>query len=423
MIKLKLAAALSAALLGFSGAAVNAAAATIAITNATIYTADAAGVIQGGTLVMQNDRILAVGKDVKVPAGASVIDGSGKILTPGFFAPLSGFGVTEVDGVSETNDRASGNKRYSAAIDMADAYNPRSLRIAINRVEGVTRAMVSPEPRKGGGVFSGHGAVVSLGSVDNWLVKPQAAMFAQFGEEGAKLSGTRASTMLAFREAFEEVRNAGKPAVRPAVDSPLTALDVAALKPVLAGQEPLVINANRASDITAALKMARSIQTETGDHGRRRSLAGGRPAGGAQGAGDPRPAGDSAGENLKVWVHGWTTPSLLIQAGVTVVFSDDKTASYNARNLRQLAGIAIGNGVEPQAALAAITLNPARLYGVDKQLGSLTAGKQADVVLWDGDPFELSSYPAAVYISGERMPATNRQTELRDRYMQVHHLR
>lgn len=422
MIKLKLAAALSAALLGLSGAAGSVAAATIAITNATIYTADTAGVIQGGTLVMQNDRILAVGKDVKVPAGASMIDGSGKILTPGFFAPLSGFGVTEVDGVSETNDRASGNKRYSAAIDMADAYNPRSLRIAINRVEGVTRAMVSPEPRKGGGVFSGHGAVVSLGSVENWLVKPQAAMFAQFGEEGAKLSGTRASTVLAFREAFEEVRNAGKPAVRPAVDSPLTALDVAALKPVLAGQEPLVINANRASDITAALKLADQYKLKL-------VITGGDEAWlvAAQLAArkvpvilDPQAILPVEFESLGARLDN---AKLLIQAGVTVVFSDDKTASYNARNLRQLAGIAIGNGVEPQAALAAITLNPARLYGVDKQLGSLTAGKQADVVLWDGDPFELSSYPAAVYISGERMPATNRQTELRDRYMQVHHLR
>lgn len=422
MIKMKLAAALSAALLGAAGAAASAAAGTIAITNATIYTADTAGVIQGGTLVMQNDRIIAVGKDVKAPAGATIIDGSGKILTPGIFAPLSGFGVTEVDGVSETNDRPSGNKRYSAAMDMADAYNPRSLRIAINRVEGVTRAMVSPEARKGGGLFAGQGAVVSLGSVDNWLVKPQAAMFAPFGEEGAKLSGTRASTMLAFREAFEEVRNAGKPAVRPAVDSTLTALDVAALKPVLAGQQPLVINANRASDITAALKMADQYKLKL-------VITGGDEAWlvASQLAArkvpvilDPQAILPVEFESLGARLDN---AKLLMQAGVTVVFSDDKTASYNPRNLRQLAGIAIGNGVEPQAALAAITLNPAKVYGVDKQLGSLAVGKQADVVLWDGDPFELSSYPAAVYISGERMPATNRQTELRDRYMQVHHLR
>jgi len=417
MIKMKLAAALSAALI--SGAAF---AGTVAFTNATIYTADAAGVIQGGTLVMQNDRIVAVGKDVKVPAGASVIDASGKILTPGFFAPLSGFGVVEVDGVTETNDRPSGNKRYSAAMDMADAYNPRSLRIAINRVEGVTRAMVSPEARKGGGVFSGQGAVVALGSTDNWLVKPQAAMFANFGEEGAKLSGTRASTVLAFREAFEEVRNAGKPAVRPTVDSTLTALDVAALRPVLAGQEPLVVNANRASDITAALKLADQYKLKLIINGGDEAwlVAAQLAAHKVPVILDPQAILPMEFESLGARLDN---AKLLIQAGVTVVFSDDKTASYNARNLRQLAGIAIGNGVEPQAALAAITLNPARLYGVDKQLGSLAVGKQADVVLWDADPFELTSYPSAVYINGERISNTTRQTELRDKYMKVLHLR
>jgi imidazolonepropionase-like amidohydrolase len=307
-------------------------------------------------------------------------------------------------------------------MDMADAYNPRSLRIAINRVEGVTRAMVSPEARKGGGVFSGHGAVVALGSTDNWLVKPQAAMFANFGEEGAKLSGTRASTVLAFREAFEEVRNAGKPAVRPTVDSTLTTLDVAALKPVLAGQEPLVVNANRASDITAALKLADQYKLKLIINGGDEAwlVASQLAAHKVPVILDPQSILPAEFESLGARLDN---AKLLIQAGVTVVFSDDKTSSYNARNLRQLAGIAIGNGVEPQAALAAITLNPAKLYGVDKQLGSLAAGKQADVVLWDADPFELTSYPSAVYINGERMSSTTRQTELRDKYMQVLHLR
>ena len=397
-------------------------AATVAITNATIYTADAAGVIAGGTLLMRDERIVAVGKDVKVPAGATVIDGTGKILTPGFFAPLSAFGVTEVDGVSETNDRGAGHKRYSAALDMADAYNPRSLRIPIARVEGVTRALVSPVSRKGGSVFSGRGAVVSLGSTERWLVKPQAAMFAQFGEEGAQLSGTRATSVLALREAFEEVRQAGKPVLRPNVDSTLTALDVAALKPVLAGQEPLVVSANRASDITAALQLADQYKLKL-------IISGGDEAWlvAAQLAQrkvpvilDPESVLPAEFASLGARADN---ARLLLQAGVTVAYSSDQTADYNTRNLRQLAGSAIVSGVEPQAALAAVTLNPARIYGVDKQLGSLTAGKLADVVIWDGDPFELASYPSAVFIAGERMSTTTRQTELRDRYMQMLHLR
>src|SRR5471032_1262819 len=395
---------------------------TIAITNATIYTADQAGVINGGTLVMRDDRIVAVGKDVKVPPGATVIDAAGKTLTPGFFAPLSAFGVTEVDGVSETNDRNNGSKRYSAALDMADAYNPRSLRIPIARVEGVTRAMVSPGSQKGGSVIAGQGAVVSLGSIDHWLVKPQAAMFAQFGEEGAQLSGSRATAVLALREAFDEVRAAGKPALRPTLESLLTPLDVAALKPVLAGQVPLVMHANRASDITTAMQLADQYRFKL-------IIEGGDEAWlvATQLAQHKVPVILDPEQILPVEFESLgarpDNARLLQQAGVLVAFSSDHTAGWGTRNLRQLAGNAIAYGYDTQAALAAVTLNPARIYGVDKQLGSLVAGKLADVVIWDGDPFELSSYPSAVFIGGERMSTTTRQTELRDRYMKVLQLR
>ena len=119
-------------------------AATTAIINATIFTADKAGVITNGTLVIRDRRIVSVGMGTTPPPGATIIDGRGKTLTPGMFAPLSSLGVSEIDGVGETNDSGSGHRRYSASIDMADAFNPLSLRIPIARVDGVTRAMVSP---------------------------------------------------------------------------------------------------------------------------------------------------------------------------------------------------------------------------------------------------------------------------------------
>lgn len=398
---------------------------TVAIVNATIHTADKAGTLTGATLVMRAGRIVAVGRGVQAPPGATVIDGSGKFVTPGLFAPLSGLGVVEVDGVGETNDRPSGHKRYGAALDMADAFNPLSQRIPISRVDGVTRALIAPSARRGGSILVGQGAVVSLGSETEWLVKPRAAMFAAFGEEGASLSGTRASAVLAIREAFEEVRNAGKPGKpgrEPNLDSLLSSLDIAALRPVLAGQMPLIVSANRASDILAAIALARQYKL--------RLVI----AGGAEGwlvarqlaqykAGvilDPElqlPEGfDSLGARSD-------NAQLLAAAGVVVAFSSDKTASYNARNLRQLAGNAINRGLDPDTALAAITLNPAKLYGVDAQLGSLAAGKLADVVLWDGDPFELASYPSAVFIGGERMADGTRQIALRDKYMRMHRLK
>lgn len=406
-------------------AALPAGAATVAIVNATILTADKAGRIEGGTLVLRDQKIVAVGRGVPVPAGATVIDGSGKYLTPGMFAPLSALGVVEIDAVGETNDRASAHKRYGPALDMSDAFNPLSHRIPIARVDGVTRAMVAPLARRGGNVLIGQGAVVSLGSTSAWLVKPRAAMFAAFGEEGAGLSGTRASNVLALREEFEEVRNAAKPARpgrEPQLDSLLSSLDIAAMKPVMAGQVPLVVSANRASDILAAIALARQYKL-------RLVISGGAEAWLVASQLAAYKAGVILDPLLQL-PEGFDSLSarsdnarLLTSAGVVVAFSSDQTATYNARNLRQLAGNAVRFGLDPAAALAAITLNPARLYGVDAQLGSLAVGKLADLVLWDGDPLELSSYPAAVFIGGERMDDATRQSALRDKYMRMHRLK
>lgn len=398
-------------------------AATTAFVNATIYTADKAGVIRNGTLVMRDSRIVSVSAGGTAPAGATVIDATGKTLTPGMFAPLSSLGVSEIDGVGETNDTYSGHRRYSASLDMADAFNPLSLRIPIARVDGVTRAMVSPQARRGGSVVVGRGAVVSLGSATEWMVKPQAAMFAEMGEGGASLSGTRATAAQAIREAFEEVRNAKAPIRRePNLDSLLSSADIAALRPVLAGRVPLVVDANRASDITAAIKLARDYKLRLVISGGSEAWLVARELASNKVAVilDPQLQLPNTFESMGARADN---ARLLHEAGVTVVFSSDKTASYNARILRQLAGIAINNGVDPQVALAAITLYPARLYGVDQDLGSLAAGKLADVVMWDGDPFELASHPEVVFISGARMETTTRQSALRDKYMRMHRLK
>lgn len=398
-------------------------AATTAIINATIHTADKAGVITNGTLVMRDRRIVAVGSGIEPPAGATIIDARGKSLTPGMFAPLSSLGVSEIDGVGETNDSGSPHRRYSASIDMADAFNPLSMRIPIARVDGVTRAMVSPQARRGGTVILGQGVVISLGSASEWMVKPKAAMFAEMGEGGASLSGTRATVIQAIREAFAEVkRPTARPAREPQLDSLLSSADIAALKPVLAGQVPLVVGADRASDIQAALRLAREYKLRLVISGGAEAWLVARELADAK-VGvilDPQLQLPSSFESLGARRDN---ARLLHEAGVTVAFSSDKTASYNARILRQLSGIAINAGLDAGTAMAAITLHPARLYGVDKDLGSLTAGKLADVVIWDGDPFELSSHPEAVFISGEKMETTTRQSALRDKYMRMHRLK
>lgn len=396
-----------------------ASAGVIAITNAEIHTEGRGGLIPKGTVVIRDQRIDAVGADVPVPPDARVIDAQGKPVTPGLFDAYSNLGIKEIDGVDESNDSAVSRPRYSAALDVTDAFNPRSTLIPVNRIEGITRAVTAPESASGGSFIAGQGAVVSLGSLSDWLVKPKAAMFAQLGETGAALNGgSRTAAWAALREAFDEVREAGMPRTNPEHQSQLTRLDIEALKPVLSGEEPLELYLNRASDILAALRLA--------DDGNIRLIV----RGGAEAwmvatqlaehqvpvLIDPREDLPQRFETLAARADG---AALLQKSGVLVaIVLDDDFSTHNARNIRQLAGNAAANGMDKEAALAAITINPARIYGVDGTLGSIESGKVADLVLWDGDPLETTSFPRLVYINGAEVPMRSRQTELRDRYMQ-----
>src|SRR5690606_18209134 len=106
-------------------------------------------------------------------------------------------------------------------------------------------------------------------------------------------------------------------------------------------------------------------------------------------------------------------------AGVPVGFSQAGDASHNARKVRQLAGNAVANGLPWEAALAGLTSVPARVLGVGDQLGRIAPGMRADLVLWSGDPLELTSLPDQVWLDGRAQPMRSRQTELRDRYLGV----
>src|SRR5436305_6033862 len=156
----------------------------VAITGATLHTAGPQGTIQNGTRVIENGRIRAVGSAIPVPAGARRIDARGKVVTPGLFDSLSTLGVVEVGAVEGTRDARVQDDRVTAAFSVADALNPRSILIPVNRIEGLTRAVVAPDPGKS--LIAGQGAIITLigtlGGPGDFLVRPPAAMFAVLGE-------------------------------------------------------------------------------------------------------------------------------------------------------------------------------------------------------------------------------------------------
>ncbi|HEX4961775.1 MAG TPA: amidohydrolase family protein [Thermoanaerobaculia bacterium] len=389
---------------------------TVAITGATIHTLGPEGTIKNGTLVIENGRVRAVGASVPVPAGARRIDAHGKVVTPGLFDSLTTLGVVEVGAVEGTRDARVQDDRVTAAFSVADALNPRSILFPVNRIEGLTRAVVAPGAGKS--LIAGQGAIITLGGPGDFLVRSPVAMFAVFGEQGSHLAGgSRAAALLRLKEAFQDALDYA--ANRKAFDAgsrrsyALSRLDLEALLPVVKGQLPLVVAVDRASDIETLLRFAKEwklklILSSVAEGWRVADEIAAAKVPVLVNPLDDRPDNfESLGSTLE-------NAARLHKAGVTFAFVTGD--AHNARNLKQGAGNAVAYGLPWDAALAAITSVPAKIWGIADHYGTLEPGKDADVVIWDGDPLELSTFADAVFIRGREMPMKSRQTELRDRY-------
>ncbi|HEV2854061.1 MAG TPA: amidohydrolase family protein [Thermoanaerobaculia bacterium] len=389
---------------------------TLAITGATIHTMGPEGTLKNGTLVIEDGKIRAVGASVAVPAGSRRIDARGKVVTPGLFDSVSQIGLVEVDAVEGSSDTTVEDDRITAAFNVADALNPRSTIIPVNRIEGVTRAVVAP--RAGRSLIAGQAAIIHLGGPGDYLVRSPVAMFAVLGERGAGLSGgSRGGAMLRLREAFQDALDYA--ANRKAFEQgdrreyALSRLDLEALIPVVKGQLPLVLTVDRASDIEAALRLAKELDLKlilrSAAEGWMvaRQIAEAKVPVLVDPLGNLPESFESLGATLE-------TPARLYKAGVTVAFLSGD--AHNSRNIKQAAGNAVAYGMPWEAALAAMTSVPARIWGIADRYGTLEPGKDADVVIWDGDPLEVTTFADAVFIRGRAMPMRSRQTELRDRY-------
>jgi imidazolonepropionase-like amidohydrolase len=392
---------------------------TIAITNAHVFPVSGPA-LERGTVLIVNGRIAAVGTTVTIPPGARVIDANGKIVTPGWFESATQLGIVEIPSSAEgTADQATTDPGLSAAFDVVDSFNGETTLIPVTRVEGITRAVVMPG---GSRVLLGQGAVIDLSGAQApaAITKAPVAMFAQLGEAGAAgEGGSRASAILRLREAFQDAldfsrnRAAWLSAHRRGYSR--GRLDLEALGPVVRGELPLAVQANRASDLLAVMRLAQEFRLKL------------ILMGAAEGW---RVASEIAAQKVPVVIKPLTNiptfdalgatlenAARLSRAGVTIVLSSFDT--HNARNLRQEAGNAISYGLDRDAALRAVTLAPAQVWGIASQYGSLEPGKDADVVVWSGDPFELTTGPEHVFIHGREIPRETRQRELLERYRTI----
>ncbi len=404
-------------------------AATYAITGGTVATVASDTPIEGGTVIVRDGRIVAVGKGIAIPAGATVVDATGKWVTPGIVAGLTDLGIDEIGAVDQTNDGQASKSPFSAAIDVTPAINSRSTPIAIDRLGGVTRAAVTPGSATD--IFGGQGALVRLSDSVDILDRPRAFQYIEMGEEGAKLAGgSRPAAWLNLRNGFAEAeRYARNPAAFDSGrdrDSLIKRLDAAALVPVVEGRIPAVVHVERASDILSVLRLKQEFPRL------RLILTGAREAWlvASQIAAAKVPVLTLALYDLpdafEALAATRSNIGRLVAAGVTVgLGAPDGDSGTQPRNLPYFAGNLVaqarvpgGVGLTHAQALATITRNTAQIYGMT-DVGTLEPGKKADVVVWDGDPLELMSAPVAVMIDGVPQPMVSRQTLLRDRYIDL----
>jgi len=388
---------------------------TIAIVGGDVHTGTGE-VLDKTTILIEKGVIQKVGKNLDVPAAATTINATGFHVTPGFVDSVTCLGLLEVSLEADTHayDRG-GDDPNRAAFRAADGYNPASAIIGIARSHGVTSAGIVPY----GGLFSGQSAWADLDGAtrDEALAQTSLALHVHLDESLDGKHGGAAGAFLRAREAFDDARTfaKNKAAWERNQSRPFTSsrLDMDAIAHALAGKIPVVFHVHRASDILAAIALAKEFSL-------RPIIAGGEEAW--------KVANQLASSKIPVLVNpiaaGPTSfdtlatrddnATLLHAAGVPIVITTFDT--HNARKLRQLAGNAVRAGLPYEAAISAITRTPAEAFGMAAQYGTITPGKVANVVVWSGDPLQNSAHPTAVFIRGRRVDLANRQTALFHRY-------
>ncbi|KPF87776.1 MAG: amidohydrolase family protein [Novosphingobium sp.] len=400
-----------------------------AVTNATVAIGDGSAPIPGGTVLVRGGKIVAAGKSVSVPTGVPVIDGTGKWVTPGLVTAMTDLGLLGVGAVDESNDSYANTARFSAGLDVSLAIDPDAPPVAVSRASGITRAGVAPAAANA--IFAGQGAVIDLAENGPGISQPRAFQLVELGERGADLAGgSRVAAQALLRNALREARDlaqrkpvkAGDDAPGQPVDALLTRVDAAALIPVVTGKQPLFVHVERAADIRGVLALGkefpalRLVLVGAGEGWRvAREIAAAKVPVLASALAD-LPGSFETLAATQSNVGRMTAAGVKVALGGFYDLDQPRYAPQFAGNLVGLSRVSGASGLSWGQALASITSIPAEILGEGAVFGSLKPGLSGDVVIWDGDPLEVSSAPVTIYVDGKLQPLVNHQSRLRQRY-------
>ena len=361
-----------------------------------------------GDILMDGGKITAIGKNLDIPEGTEVYDACGKDVYPGFVDAHSHLGLDGYGIGFEGQDYNERNDICTPQLRGIDSFNPMDPSVSMAANGGVTCVGTGPGSSNviGGTFFA---AKTAGHCVDDMIVKNPIAMKCAFGENPKRCykdvnNYARMSTASKLREMLFKTRDymarkaaAGDdPLKKPAFDMKLEAMI-----PVLEKKIPLKAHAHQANDILTAIRIAKEFDIDmTLEHCTEGHLI----VDEMVKAGFPCAVGPSFGHASKVELQNktWETPGILAAAGCQVSIITDAPVTPQ-QYLPICAGFAVKAGMDPYEALKAITINPAKHLGVADRVGSLEVGKDGDVVVYDGSPFEISSQLKLVVINGERI--------------------
>jgi imidazolonepropionase-like amidohydrolase len=401
---------------------------TVAIRNATIVPVSSA-TIPNGTIVFSNGVITAVGATAQIPANATVIDGTGLFVYPGLIDAGSHVGLEEISAVPGTVDTAElGDINPNARAEVA--VNPHSNVIPVTRVNGITSVVTEPE----GGIISGSSAMINLAgwTPQEMTVKAPLAMHIHFprlrtnafdeqpqDEEAAKEAAKNYTKQIdKLRDVFRDAQAYSKASSARTQNASIKRIDrdliLEALVPVVEGREPVVMHANLERDIRAALKFADEFKLKV-------ILADAEDV--------ARVIPELKSRNIPVILGPILSLPPREDDPYDLVFSNAKTLNdagipfaiqsqdaHNARNLPYNAAACAAFGLPKDVALRSVTLAPAQIFGVADKVGSLEAGKLANIIVTDGDPLEIVTHVKHLFIGGEEITLDTNQTLLYQKF-------
>jgi imidazolonepropionase-like amidohydrolase len=394
---------------------------TYVIRGASVWTGTGQ-TLQNANVVIRDGRIEAVGPNASV-AGATEIDGRGKVVYPGMIDSFTPLGLAEIGGIAVMNLRSELGE-YNPHMRAVVAINVDSDMMAITRANGVTTAITAPS----GGVISGQAALINMAgwTWEDMAVRQTAAYiinyprggggFGGFGgaapsaaqqrtaEERVRQQVDELKRVLATARQYEQQRAAGSPTIDLVYES---------MRPLVRGEVPALISADTEEQIRAAIELGQEFGMKVIINGGRdawkvRELLASRNVPVVLGSLQNTPAADAPYDAL------WAQPGILHEAGVRFAFSTGGSA--NARHVPYHAALAVAYGLPKDVAMQALTVWPAEIFGAADQVGTIAAGRVANLFLASGDPLDIRTTVDEVFIKGRRLPLDDRHSRLYEKY-------